>query len=108
MNPCCPKILTLTVSCFFHQSFGSPVPLKLDGAPFVKLPLAPSLPGTAVNRAVFQGSSAEEFGAGECGTGGGGWRYAGIGAVKSEVEGWRELRSRLGSGRAFCEARAAT
>lgn len=31
-----------------------------------------------------------------------------MGAVKIEVEGWRELKSRVGSGSVFCDAKAAT
>ena len=37
MKPCCPRTFTNTVSCFFHQSRGKPVPEILDGAPLVWL-----------------------------------------------------------------------
>jgi hypothetical protein len=37
-----------------------------------------------------------------------GCRYAGVGEVKAEGEGCRELKSRLGSGRAFWDAKSAT
>jgi hypothetical protein len=35
-------------------------------------------------------------------------RYAEVGEVKAEVEGCRELKSRLGSGRLFWDAKSAT
>lgn len=44
MKPCIPSILTFTVSCFLHQSFGKPEPARFDGTPLVKLPLALSNP----------------------------------------------------------------
>ena len=50
----------VTFSCFFHQSFGIPLPNRLDGAPFV-FPLPPTsdatLLGPGLKRPVFQGSS---------------------------------------------------
>lgn len=109
-------MLTFTLSNFFHQSFGSPVPLTLDGAPFAKLPapLVPSATGAALNRAVFQGSSAEYCGAGARGGGtlscGGGSRNGadGEGGVNTDMEGWKEDKSRFGSGSVFCDAKAAT
>ena len=63
-------MVTLTVSCFFHQSFGIPEPDKFDGAPLVNPPGAfPKLTllfGVEGKRGfVLHGSSEEYAGAGE-------------------------------------------
>lgn len=111
-----------TVSCLFHHSFGRPVPAKLDGAPFARLPRAPSkplplgvVPSPPPKRTllvpVAHGSSVmppgERPGAATVEVvfcryvgGGGGWNV--------ETDGTSELRSSLGSGRSFRDDNAAT
>lgn len=63
-------MVTLTVSCFFHQSFGIPEPDKFPGVPLEKPPGAfpkpPLLLGAEGKREfVLHGSSEEYAGAGE-------------------------------------------
>lgn len=93
MKPCCPRMVTLALSCFFHQCGGRPVP-KLAAGPLVAA-------GPVIVK--FHGSS--EY-AGAC-----------LGEVmRSETgetanvdeEGARRSRSREGSGRVLCCDSAAT
>lgn len=58
INPCCPRIVTLMFSCFFHQSFGIPDPARVEGVPLGKVSV--TLLDSPVKRAFeFQGSSDE-------------------------------------------------
>ena len=87
-------------SCFFHHSRGRPDPEMLEVAPLLTLPMAGALGAVVVaNLDTFQGSSVEYARAGI------GMRMA---SWKLDVEGAIKSRSRVGSGRAFCWARAAT
>ena len=100
MNPCGPSILTFTVSCLLHQSFGNPDPAKLDCTPLVKLPLAsnPLFAGAPNCHGSYDGAGGRLFCPAPwypCGT-------------KAEVAGCNLERSRDGSGRVFCSDKAAT
>lgn len=102
MNPWWPKKLTLTVSCFFHQSLGSPEPDKLDVTPFA--PTGGRVNGSLAAEAfpnadgylgfVLHGSS----------------EYVGIltGAGNVDIDGGSLSRSTIGSGRVFWAPNAAT
>ena len=96
MNPCCPKILTFTVSSLFHQLPGNPVPAILDGAPFVPFVTAGS-EGTAGALVVFQGSSVVYA---RVGTGARISEFVRYG-LNAEVEGVKEARSSVGVGNWF-------
>lgn len=104
-KPCCPSTFTYTVSSFFHHSFGSPVPDILDGAPLSTLPALPSAGGDATvaegNFGTLQGSSVEKARDGRP-------RGEDVYWPNPDVEGASESRSRLGMGRAFSCANAAT
>jgi hypothetical protein len=99
-------------SCFFHHSFGSPVPARVDGIPFGKPSVVPpntALFGTFVNRGFeVHGSSDEYAGSGArmvwllCFLG-----LCVVGAIV-DTDGWSWSRSRLGSGKVFCDESAAT
>ena len=56
MKPCWPSILTVTLSCFFHQLLGRPVPAILEVAPLLRLPLVGTV-GALGNFGTLQGSS---------------------------------------------------
>ena len=64
-------IRTFTLSNFFHQSLGIPVPLTLEAAPLDIFPLAPRTidSGATKRGAVFQGSSGEKLGTAARGVG---------------------------------------
>lgn len=99
MNPWCPKKLTLTVSCFFHQSFGSPEPDKLDVTPF-----APTICRVIGSLAAEVFPNADGYlgfvlhGSSE---------YVGI-LTGAENDGGSLSISTMGSGRAFWDPNAAT
>ena len=99
-------------SCFFHHSFGSPVPARVEGVPFGKPSMIPpnaALFGTFVNRGFeVHGSSDEYAGSGArmvwllC--------FLALGVVGAivDTDGWSRSRSRVGSGKVFCDESAAT
>ena len=99
-------------SCFFHHSFGNPVPARVEGVPFGKPSMAPpnaGLLGTVANRGFeVQGSSDEYAGRGARMV----WllSFLGVGVTGgiADMDGWSRSRSRVGSGRVFCEDSAAT
>ena len=99
-------------SCFFHHSFGNPVPARVEGIPFGKPSIAPPnavLLGTFANRGFeVQGSSDEYAGRGARTV----WMlfFLGLSVVGGivDTDGWSRSRSRVGSGRVFCEDSAAT
>lgn len=105
MKPCCPSIVTETVSCLFHHSGGRPLPAKDDGAPLRVGPSNPPiLEGPPTTRLVFHGSSEAKVGTvGRpmpllfCLKGGG-----------ENVDGCRWLKSSLGSGSVFKAATCST
>lgn len=99
-------------SCFFHHSFGNPVPARVEGIPFGKLSTAPAnaaLLGTFVNRGFEVQGSSDEY-AGRGARMGGVLFFPELGVTGGivDTDGWSRLRSRVGSGRVFCEESAAT